>query len=84
MTIKISKPGKKISTKGAPPLAEIEKQVVKKSNNLTKSPSDKMVALNFSVTAEFRQRFKLFSVMNDMKQVEVLIAAFEEFEKSRT
>jgi hypothetical protein len=82
MATKINKPAKK-TTKGAPPPAEAA-PVAKKSNNLTKRPSDQMVALNFSVPAEFRTRFKMFAVMHDMKQVEVLFAAFEEFEKSRT
>lgn len=83
MATKINKPTKK-TTKGAPPPAEAAAPTAKKSNNLTKRPSDQMVALNFSVPAEFRTRFKMFAVMHDMKQVEVLHAAFEEFEKSRT
>lgn len=84
MAIKVGKPSKKTSTKGTPPSADDRTNTAKKSNNLTKRPSDQMVALNFSVPAEFRTRFKMFSVMHDMKQVEVLVAAFEEFEKKRT
>ena len=82
MATKIDKPAPK-KTKGTPPTA-VPALDSKKSNNLTKRPSDQMVALNFSVPAEFRTRLKMFAVMHDMKQVEVLIAAFEEFEKSRT
>lgn len=43
-----------------------------------------MVALNFTVPAEFRTRFKIFAAMHEMTQVEVLFAAFEDYEKSRT
>lgn len=84
MATKLGKPTKKTSTKGAPPPAEAAAPVAAKSNNLTKRPSNQMVALNFSVPAEFRTRFKMFAVMHDMKQVEVMFAAFEEYEKSRT
>lgn len=83
MATKLGKPTRKVSTKGAPPPVEAATRT-KKSNNLTKRPSDQMVALNFSVPAEFRTRFKMFAVMHDMKQIEVLFAAFEEFEKNRT
>ena len=83
MATKIKPPTKKPSTKGAPPPADPVPEA-RKANNLTKRPSGEMVALNFTVPAEFRTRFKIFSAMHDMTQVEVLFAAFEEFEKSRT
>lgn len=58
MAIKVGKPGKKPSSKGAPPPPEATAPAAKKSNNLTKRPSDQMVALNFSVPAEFRTNSK--------------------------
>lgn len=62
MATKLGKPTPKISSKGTPPPVEAESGAIK-SNNLTKRPSDQMVALNFSVPAEFRTRFKMFAVI---------------------
>lgn len=82
MKTKVSKPPKKQAVgKGAPPAIKTEE---KKSNNLTKKPPSELVTLNFWVTAEFRKRFRLFAAEHDMKHIEILNEAFDEFEKSRS
>jgi hypothetical protein len=71
---------KSSSKKGVPPTGESDK----KSQNLTKRTSTETVALNFAVPAEFRKRFKIFAAEHDMKQVDILYAAFEEYEQKNS
>lgn len=46
------------------------------TQNTQKRESGRDVDLNFKVSAEFRRDFKLYAAAHDMKQKEVLLAAF--------
>jgi hypothetical protein len=66
-------PAPKKSTKGTPPGAG---QTV---GNLDKHESGKMVALNFTVPADFRKAFKGYAVDHDITMLELLRRAFLEY-----
>lgn len=68
---KISAP--KLVTKGLPPQAD---QTV---GNLDKAESGRLVALNFTVTPDFRKAFKSYAVDHDITMLELMKRAFDEY-----
>lgn len=51
------------------------------SNNITRPESGAMVALNFKVSAEFKQEFKLWAATHQMSQKDALVKGFELLKK---
>lgn len=73
-------PGKKPSTKGAPP-KPAESPVV--GNNTTKADAGELVPLNFKTDPEFRRELKSFAAEHDMSMVAVIKEAFAMYSKSK-
>lgn len=72
--VKVAKPPRKTSSKGTPPPAGQSGSV----GQATKSPSSAdLVALNFSVPAEFRKEFHAYALAHDLSGKALLEQAFE-------
>ena len=50
--------------------------------NLSKNSNSKLVPLNFFVSSDFKRNFKVYASERDMKMVDLLKSAFEEFKKN--
>lgn len=51
--------------------------------NLNKSENDKIVTLNFKVTAEFKRDFKTFAAVNDISMRKLLEYCFDAYKRNR-
>lgn len=66
-------PAPKLVTKGTPPQAD---QTV---GNLDKAEMGKLVALNFTVSPDFRKAFKSYALDHDITMLELMKRAFDEY-----
>lgn len=79
-TVATPKPPRKTTSKGAPPASAAGSSVETATNNPT---STDRVALNFSVSPEFRKEWNLLAVTHDLSGVELLRKAKEAFEEKK-
>ena len=75
----VEAPKKKPSSKGTPPATPAAALA---NPATTKPASDNYVALNFSVTSEFKRQYKLIAAMQDTPMTEILKESFELYKKA--
>lgn len=76
----MAKPGKRPTTKGAPPRSNVPQDT---SHNLGKPEAGELAPLNFKVSPEFRKEFKSFATDHDLSMVGLLKAAYEMYKHEK-
>lgn len=85
MTLKVQPPKKPAAnSKGAPPASPTVAEAKATHGFTDKADNAQMVAVNYSVTEEFRREYKLFAAMHGMTMTEVLKESFELIKKAKS
>jgi hypothetical protein len=85
MTLKVKPPKKPAAnSKGAPPASPTAAEAKNTHGFTDKADNAQMVAVNYSVTEEFRREYKLFAAMHGMTMTEVLKESFELIKKAKS
>lgn len=79
-TVAAPKPPRKATSKGAPPASAAATAVETATRTAT---STDRVALNFSVSPEFRKDWNLYAATHDLSGVELLRQAFEAIKEKK-